>query len=88
MGMADAFSSSRADFSAMTVKGRLGLTACSTPHTCMSTSRVRSLAACSGQRETTSSGFEMVVDRPYLTVIVDERSGAILFLAAIRDPRG
>ncbi|MDP2232387.1 MAG: serpin family protein, partial [Actinomycetota bacterium] len=31
--------------------------------------------------------FTMVVDRPYLTLIVDERSGTVLFAGAIRDPQ-
>ena len=31
---------------------------------------------------------EMIVDRPYLMAIVDDDSGAVLFLAAIRDPSG
>jgi len=30
---------------------------------------------------------EMTVDRPYLMAIVDNDSGAVLFLAAVRDPR-
>jgi serine protease inhibitor len=30
----------------------------------------------------------MTVDRPYLMAIVDDDSGAVLFLAAIRDPSG
>ena len=32
--------------------------------------------------------FQMTVDRPYLMALVDDDSGAILFLAAVRDPRG
>jgi len=32
--------------------------------------------------------FQMVVDSPYLIAVVDSQSGAVLFLATIRDPRG
>lgn len=31
--------------------------------------------------------FHMLVDRPYVMAIADDRSGAILFLASVRDPR-
>ena len=30
---------------------------------------------------------QMIVDRPYLMALVDNRSGAILFLSTVRDPR-
>lgn len=90
MGMADAFSSSRADFSAMTQKGPTWFDRVQ-HSTYLHVDEHGSEAAAAtalDSKETTSNGFRMVVDRPYLTVIVDERSGAILFLAAIRDPRG
>ena len=32
--------------------------------------------------------FQMIVDRPYLMALIDNDSGTILFLAAVRDPRG
>jgi serine protease inhibitor len=90
MGMADTFSSSRADFSAMTQKGPTWFDRVQ-HSTYLHVDEQGSEAAAAtalDSKETTSGGFEMVVDRPYLTVIIDERSGAILFLAAIRDPRG
>ena len=31
--------------------------------------------------------FQMTVDRPYLMALVDNDSGTVLFLAAVRDPR-
>jgi serpin B len=32
-------------------------------------------------------GFDMVVDHPFLCAIVDNQTGAIIFLGAITDPR-
>jgi serine protease inhibitor len=90
MGMADAFSSSRADFSAMTEKGPTWFDRIQ-HSTYLHVDEQGSEAAAAtalDNKPTTAGGFTMAVDRPYLTVIVDDRSGAILFLAAIRDPRG
>jgi serpin B len=90
MGMADTFSSSRADFSAMTEKGPTWLDRVQ-HSTYLHIDEQGTEAAAATPLESNpapAGGFKMVVDRPYLTVIVDERSGAILFLAAIRDPRG
>jgi serpin B len=90
MGMADAFSSSRADFSAMTEEGPTWFDRVQhSTYLHVDEQGSEAVAATAlDSKEATSNGFEMLVDRPYLTVIVDERSGAILFLAAIRDPRG
>ena len=41
-----------------------------------------------GSAAPVSPPFQMTVDRPYLMALVDNDSGAILFLAAVRDPRG
>jgi serpin B len=90
MGIADVFSSSRADFSAMTEKGPTWFDRIQhATYLHIDEQGTETAAATASQNATASAGgFKMQVDRPYLIVIVDERSGAMLFLGAIRDPRG
>jgi serine protease inhibitor len=92
MGMSDAFSSSRADFSAMTELTPLWLDRVQhSTYLHVDEQGTEAAAATEIESQTKTAPnhpFKMTVDRPYIMAIVDERSGVILFLAAVQDPRG
>lgn len=93
MGMADAFSTSHAEFKGMTdapaawidqvqhstylLVDEQGTEAAAATHVSVGATAIAP-----------SQPVVMTVDRPYLMMIVDERTGVLLFSAAIRDPRG
>ncbi len=92
MGMSDAFSSSRADFSAMTNMTPLWLDRVQ-HSTYLRVDEKGTEAAAATEISAAGTAapnhpFTMTVDRPYIMAIVDERSGVVLFVAAVRDPRG
>lgn len=93
MGLGDIFSSSHADFSAMVNQPPAWIDR--VRHATYLHVDEQGTTAETGEAQTpagatVSSGkpFEMIADRPYVIAFVDERSGAILLLAAVRDPRG
>ena len=93
MGMSDAFSTSRADFSGMTKTTPTWIDRVQhSTYLRVDEQGTEAAAATAVSVGITAvaphSPFQMTVDRPYLIAIVDERSGAILFLAAVQDPRG
>jgi serine protease inhibitor len=93
MGMTDAFSTSHAEFKGITdapaawidqvqhstylLVDEQGTEAAAATHVSVG------ITAVAPERPSV-----MTVDRPYLILIVDERTGAVLFSAAVRDPRG
>jgi serine protease inhibitor len=93
MGLGDIFSSSRADFSAMVNKPPAWIDRVRHStylHVDEHGTEAAVASAMQPSAKATASGkpFEMIADRPYVIVIVDDRTGAMLFLAAVRDPRG
>lgn len=92
MGMPDAFSTSHAEFKGMTdapaawidqvrqatylLVDEQGTEAAAATHVSTGATAIAP-----------SQPTEMTVDRPYLMLIVDERTGVVLFSAAVRDPR-
>jgi serine protease inhibitor len=91
MGMPDAFSRERADFSAMTdwrptwIDRVLHKTYFRVDEQGTEAAAV-SMVEVAGMAAAPPRPFDMVVDRPYLMAITDNDSGAILFSAAIGDP--
>jgi serpin B len=93
MGLGDIFSSSHADFSAMVSQPPAWIDRvrhATYLHVDEQGTTAKAGEAATPAGATVSSGkpFEMIADRPYVIAFVDERSGAILLLAAVRDPRG
>ena len=92
LGMTDAFSRDSADFSRIsTSEGLFIQDVLHKTYLRVDEKGTEAAAVTSTQIGTTAAPVnppvQMTVDRPYLMAIVDNDSGAVLFLAAVRDPR-
>jgi serpin B len=85
MGMPSAFGD--ADFSGMTRGGGLFLAAVEHEVVVEVDEEGTEAAAASGGAMASSHGPTVTVDRPFLFVIHDEPTGAVLFLGRVTDPR-
>lgn len=93
LGLADVFSSSHAEFQGMVTKPPAWIDRVRHStylHLDEHGTEADSARAIQASASPTSAPkpFTMTADRPYLLVIVDDKSGAMIFAAAIRDPRG
>lgn len=96
LGMVDAFSPGMADFSRMgdprnqlyigKVNHRAYVAVDEKGTEAAAATAVGMFAAAIGPTEV-DTPFEMICDRPFLTLIVDNASGAVLFSTLVRDPR-
>jgi serine protease inhibitor len=93
MGMGVAFDRDRAEFEAMSPRKPIWIEEVA-HKTCLAideegteAAAVTEVEACSGSAGHPGEPFEMIVDRPFFCAIVDNRTGVILFLGAITDPR-
>ena len=92
LGMHDAFDPDKADFSRATdvrpawISSAKHLTYFRVDEKGTEAAAVTMIGVC-GAAAPAPGHFEMDVDRPYLMAVVDDHSGAVLFLDAVRDPR-